>query len=179
MSVSPRILVLGTHNRKKGLEMAQLLAPFGLTIRTLADFSQAIEVEEDGDSFDANATLKAVQQARHLGHWVLGEDSGLCVDALDGQPGIYSARYSGPAATDDSNIAQLLEQLADLPLQRRTARYVSHMTLADQTGCIRAEAHGTCHGRIAPRGAARRASATIRSLRSSNTTARLANSARS
>ena len=92
---NPKILVLGTHNRKKRLELDALLQPYQVDVRCLADFPAALEVAETGSTFEENARLKATQQAAHLGHWVLGEDSGLAVDALDGAPGIYSARYSG------------------------------------------------------------------------------------
>ncbi len=142
------ILVLGTSNRKKGQEMARLLAPLGIELRTLADFPQAIDVVEDGQTFAENAAKKAVQQARHLDHWVLAEDSGLMVDALDGEPGIYSARFSGPEATDESNNRLLLERLGEIPLEKRTARYVCHMTLCDPTGQVRAESEASCRGRI-------------------------------
>ncbi len=80
--------------------------------------------------------------------WVLGEDSGLAVDALKGEPGVYSARFSGPQATDESNNQLLLEWLGKLPLEKRTAHYVCHATLSDPDGNIRAEAEGYCHGRI-------------------------------
>ena len=151
---SPRSIVLGTHNRKKGEELARLLAPTGLAVLTLADFPNAITVAEEGDSFAANAARKAIEQARHLGQWVLGEDSGLLVDALGGAPGVFSARWSGPDATDESNNRQLLEALGDTPLQRRTARYICHMTLADPQGTVRAESEAACRGRmvLAPRG---------------------------
>ena len=142
------LLVLGTGNRKKGRELASLLAPVGLELRTLAEFPEAIEVVEDGETFAANAALKAVQQAKHLGRWVLAEDSGLEVVALDGRPGVYSARYSGTKATDESNNRKLLDELADVPLARRTAGYVCHMTLADPMGNVKAESQGTCRGRI-------------------------------
>ena len=144
----PRVLVLGTNNRKKGVELSRLLEPWGMELRTLADFSHSIEVVEDGDSFAANARLKAVEQARNLEHWVLGEDSGLAVDTLDGEPGIYSARFSGENATDAENNRHLLERLADVPTERRTAGYVCHMTLSDPTGVVRAECEDTCRGRI-------------------------------
>jgi XTP/dITP diphosphohydrolase len=145
---STRLLVVGTHNQKKGDELRRLLAPHHFQLRTLADYPEAIEVVEDGDSFAANARRKAVQQARHLGRWVLAEDSGLMVDALDGAPGILSARYSGPRATDQSNNDRLLGELADLPLHLRTAHYVCHATLADAEGRIRAESQDQCRGRI-------------------------------
>ena len=84
--IARRVLVLGTGNRKKGRELAGLLSSYDFGLRTLADFPNAIEVVEDGDSFAANARLKATQQARHLQQWVVGEDSGLVVDALGGGP---------------------------------------------------------------------------------------------
>ena len=144
----PSALVLGTHNRKKAHELVELLAPVGLKIRTLADFPEALEVEETGDSFAANAALKAVTQARHLGAWVLGEDSGIVVDALAGAPGIYSARFAGPRATDEQNNRRLLAELGDTPLERRTAHYECHLALSDPAGTVRAQCAGCCHGRI-------------------------------
>lgn len=145
---SVRDLVIGTHNRKKGLELAELLAPWGFHVATLDDVPAAIEVEEIGDSFAANAVLKATKQARHLGRWVLADDSGLEVDALGGAPGVFSARFAGPNATDDDNNRHLLAQLDNLPPERRTARYVCHVAVADPDGTVRAESHGTCRGRI-------------------------------
>jgi len=142
------LIILGTANRKKAIELAEVLAPVGLRLVSLADIPNAIQVAEDGDTFVANAALKATRQARHLGHWVLGEDSGLLVDALDGAPGVFSARYSGQGATDESNNRLLLDGLGSIPLQQRTARYVCHMALSDPSGRIRAESEGTCRGRI-------------------------------
>jgi XTP/dITP diphosphohydrolase len=147
-TVSKFHVVIGTHNRKKGLELAELLAPWGFHVETLADVPSAIEVVEDGDTFAANAALKAVRQAQHLGRWVLADDSGLAVDALKGAPGVYSARFAGPKATDEENNRHLLMQLADTPLEQRTAHYVCHVTLADPAGTIRAESHDICRGRI-------------------------------
>jgi XTP/dITP diphosphohydrolase len=144
----PHLLVLGTHNRKKGLELVELVQPLGCEVKTLADFPAAIEVVEDGGTFAINAALKATQQAVHLGQWVLAEDSGLAVDGLGGRPGVYSARYAGDKATDQENNDKLLEELGDLPLEKRTAHYVCHATLADPTGQVRTEAEDTCGGRI-------------------------------
>src|SRR5690606_12575314 len=103
---------------------------------------------EDGDSFAANARLKAIAQARHLGEWVLADDSGIEVDALGGAPGIYSARFAGEPADDEANNRLLLEKLAGLPPERRGAQYYCHVTLADPSGDIRAEASGICRGVI-------------------------------
>jgi XTP/dITP diphosphohydrolase len=148
------LLVLGTTNRKKGQELARLVAPLGIEVRTLADYSDAPSIVEDGETFADNARLKATGQSKHLKTWVLGEDSGLIVDALEGAPGVYSARYAGPDATDDLNNCKLLAALGDLPSARRTAHYVCHATLADPTGAVQAEAEAYCYGRIIaePRG---------------------------
>lgn len=147
-------IILGTHNRKKLGELQELLAPFGFKLRSLDDFPAALEVEETGQTFADNARLKASEQARHLNAWVLGEDSGLAVEALGGAPGVFSARFSGPAATDDSNNRLLLEKLAKVPLERRGAHYVCHAALADPLGNVRAESEDACHGRLIfePRG---------------------------
>lgn len=144
----PSYLVIGTHNRKKGQELAEMLAPWGIAVATLDDVAGAIEVVEDGDTFAANAALKATQLARHLERWVLADDSGLAVDALNGAPGVYSARFAGSDATDEDNNRLLLHRLADTPLEKRTAHYVCHVTLADPGGMIRAESDDVCHGRI-------------------------------
>jgi XTP/dITP diphosphohydrolase len=141
-------LVIGTRNRKKGVELQELLVPLGLVVATLDEFPNAIDVVEDGDSFAANAVLKATQQARHLSRWVLADDSGLEVDALSGAPGIFSARYAGPNSSDEQNNVLLLERLGDLPLEKCTARYVCHVAVADPLGTVRAESHDVCHGRI-------------------------------
>lgn len=141
-------LVIGTHNRKKGAELVELLAPYRFRIVTLAEVDQAIDVVEDGESFSANAKKKAVQQARHLNRWVMADDSGIEVDALQCAPGIYSARYAGPNACDEDNNRRLLEELGELPLHQRTARYVCHVTVSNPAGNVRAESHATCGGRI-------------------------------
>ena len=148
------LIVLGTNNQKKGIELRQLLTPYGFELKTLADYGKSIEVVEDGDSFQANAQKKAIEQAQHLGEWVLGEDSGLCVDALKGRPGIYSARYAGDNATDESNNALLLEELSGVAREKRTAHYVCHMSLSDPDGNIMIDCEETCCGRIVevPRG---------------------------
>ena len=152
---APATLVLGTTNEGKLRELVELLAPFGIPCRSLRGLAGAIDVEETGRSFAENAALKAGQQAAALASWVLAEDSGLVVDALDGAPGIYSARFSGPVppgatgGTDDRNNALLLDKLAAVPIRRRSAHYACHAALADPAGRIVATAAGTCGGLIA------------------------------
>jgi XTP/dITP diphosphohydrolase len=145
-----QLLVLGTGNRKKGQELVRLLAPARLELRTLGDFPEAIDVVEDGDTFAANAELKATQQARRLGQWVLADDSGLEVDILAGAPGVISARYSGPGATDESNNQKLLEALRGVPPEKRGAQFVCHICLADPSGAVRGTSSASCRGRILP-----------------------------
>ena len=142
------LLVLGTHNAKKGKELVELLHLLPLTVRTLTDYPEALHVVEDGDSFAENAAKKACAQAVHLGCWVLGEDSGLCVDALDGQPGIYSARFAGEQANDLDNNRLLMDRMTDFPNDSRHAHYVCHAVLSDPTGTICGSTTGKCHGLI-------------------------------
>ncbi len=140
--------MLGTYNEKKRREMEQLLAPLGIRLATLGDVTDPIRVEESGTTFLENAILKAREQAQHLGQWTVGEDSGLCVPYLGGAPGVYSARYAGPDATDEANNAKLLEVLAGAEGDQRRAFYVSTIALCDPCGNIVATAEGRCWGRI-------------------------------
>jgi len=150
----PPTLILGTHNRKKGRELADLVAALGIEVRTLADYAHALHVLEDGETFSANARKKASEQAAHLGAWVLGEDSGLVVDVLNGAPGVHSARYAGTHASDEANNRRLLAELANTPLARRSAHYVCCAVLSNPLGEPLVESEGRCQGRILfePRG---------------------------
>lgn len=154
MVTASRRIVIATRNAKKGAELRALLAPCGVEVIGLADLPDVPEVVEDGATFAENAAKKAVHVAVHLGCWTLGEDSGLEVDALQGAPGVYSARFSGPGATDDANNMRLVRELADVPEQQRGARYVCHIAVADPAGDVRLRVEETCRGRITgqPRG---------------------------
>jgi XTP/dITP diphosphohydrolase len=153
MSAVPQ-LVLGSRNRKKSREIAEIFAPHGVALVSIADFPLVREVIEDGATFAENAAKKASVPAVELGRWVIGEDSGLIVDALAGRPGVFSARFSGPDATDEANNHKLMEELAGVPLERRTAAYVCTIALSDPGGAIRVTAEGRCRGLIItqPRG---------------------------
>ena len=118
-------LYLGTNNRKKIIELVHLLEPRGIEIKVPSDFPDVYDVDETGKTFLENARLKAISQARHRGLWAIGEDSGLCVPALGGRPGIYSARFSGPTANDESNNALLLKEMQSVHKDQRRAYYVS------------------------------------------------------
>lgn len=142
-------LILGTTNAGKLRELVELLEPHGIVCRSLAGLPGAVDVEETGATFADNAALKATLQAKALGSWVLAEDSGLVVPALDGGPGIYSARFSGPDATDVANNALLLERLSGATGRKRAAHYACHAALADPSGAVMATSSGTCGGIIA------------------------------
>jgi XTP/dITP diphosphohydrolase len=147
-STPPRRIVLGTNNTKKCSELRRLLEPLGLELLTLAEVNHPLEVEETGQTFLENARLKATEQAVHLSQWTIGEDSGLCVPYLQGAPGIYSARYSGPQATDDRNNAKLLNELQGAVADQRRAFYVSTIALSNPQGQVLIEAEGRCWGRL-------------------------------
>lgn len=152
--VSTSLLVLASRNRKKSDEIRELLKPWGIEVRGLSDFDGVPEVIEDGTTFAENAALKASQTARFLDLWTLGEDSGLCVDALGGAPGVYSARFSGEHASDEANNEKLVAELSGVDENQRGAHYVSHVTVADPTGDVKLSVEATCRGRILsePRG---------------------------
>jgi XTP/dITP diphosphohydrolase len=155
-------LVLGSRNRKKCREMAELLAlPWEanprlarIVARSLDDFEAVPEVVEDAGTFAGNARKKAVELSRALGAWVLADDSGLAVDALEGAPGVLSARYAGEPADDAANNRKLLEATSDLSDDRRGAAFHCALALADPTGALKLESDGVCRGRLTrePRG---------------------------
>jgi XTP/dITP diphosphohydrolase len=144
----PPLLVVGTRNAKKLQEIREILGDLGPELRDLSAYPGTPEVVEDGTTFEENARKKAVELARSLGEWVLGEDSGLVVPALNGRPGVYSARYAGKQGDDAANNARLLAELAPLPDDRRAAYYVCTAALADPQGEVRAVVEGRCHGVI-------------------------------
>lgn len=152
--MSNRTIILSSRNRKKSQEIAEILAPHGIEVLSITAFPEIGEVVEDGATFAENAAKKACEPARLLGKWVIGEDSGLMVDALGGQPGVFSARYSGEGATDESNNRKLQAELDGVPTDQRTAAYVCSIALSDPAGEIRARAEGRCRGLIItePRG---------------------------
>lgn len=145
---TPRTIVLASRNKKKAREVAEILAPAGFQVVPVTEFPDVPEVEEDGLTFAANAAKKASEVAMRLNQWVIGEDSGLQVDALGGAPGIYSARFSGPGATDDLNNQKLMAELAGVPDEKRGAGYICSVALSSPSGNIRIACEGTCRGRI-------------------------------
>ena len=120
-----KTLVIATKNQGKAREYAELFEPLGITIKTLADFS-AFPIDENGATFEENAMIKAQAAVDHLHLPVLADDSGICVDALDGAPGVHSARYAGDHDFVANN-AKLLQQMKNVPDEKRTAHF--HITI--------------------------------------------------
>jgi XTP/dITP diphosphohydrolase len=123
-------LVLATRNRHKGEELAALLGSLGIRVRTLAEFPDAPEVIEDGETCEANAVKKARTIADVTGLPAMADDTGLEVDALDGRPGVMAARYAGEHVSYEDNWRKLLSELADVPDERRAARFRTVAALA-------------------------------------------------
>ncbi len=153
-------VLVATGNPHKIEEIRAVLAPLGLRVLGLDDCGGDFpEPVEDGATFEANARIKAVAYARMTGRAALADDSGLEVDALGGAPGIFSARFAGVGTTraerDAANNRLLLERLRGVPSERRTARFVCAMCLAEPDGSVVAETRGAFGGVIvdAPRGA--------------------------
>ncbi len=165
------ILVLATRNQGKTREIREMLKGFPVEIRNLDDFGPIPEIEEDGSTFDENAYKKASFAARILGYPAIADDSGLVVEALNGRPGVRSARYSGANATDESNVAKLLneiksiesaesakvlngkEEINDKNVKNRNAAFECVISIAVPTGAALTY-EGRCEGIIIdePRG---------------------------
>lgn len=141
-------LVLGTRNRKKCDELADLLRDMPFEVVDLSGYPDAPEIEETGTTFEENARLKAVGVAKAIGQWVLAEDSGLVVPALNGRPGVYSARYAGKQGDDEANNNRLLAELAPFSDDKRDAYYICVAVLATPRGDAVAVTEGRCHGTI-------------------------------
>ena len=141
-------ILLATRNPDKVKELTALLGDLEICIRTLAEFPAAPDVEEDGTTCEANALKKAREMASATGIPSVADDTGLAVDALDGRPGVFAARYAGDGATYEDNCRKLLRELDGVPLERRTARFVTVAALALPEGHTQV-ATGTLVGVIA------------------------------
>ncbi|MGN0474155.1 MAG: XTP/dITP diphosphatase [Acutalibacteraceae bacterium] len=138
--------VAATNNKNKLKEFARILEPLNIEVLTVSQCGgENIDPVEDGETFEANAIIKAKAFAEALGMPALADDSGLCVDALDGAPGVYSARYSGEG--DAANNALLLKNLEGVPMEKRTARFVCAICCAYPDGRY-FTVRGECEGKI-------------------------------
>lgn len=140
-------LVVATGNPGKLEEFRRILTPLGVEVCSLREVGAALEVEETGETFLENAAIKADEVFRLTGLPAVADDSGLCVDALDGRPGVYSARYGGDAPYSQK-MDMLLEELREVPAQRRGAQFVSAI-YCRLDGDIVISCEGVCRGRMA------------------------------
>ncbi len=148
-------LLLASHNHGKATEIARLLEGTGWRVVSLTSVDSKFDVVEDGLTFRDNAQKKALAAAGRFKMWTLADDSGLVIDALDGEPGVHSARYCGPDATDADRVRRVLDRMIAVPAEKRTARFRCAMCLVDIAGSEEFF-EGEVEGRIAhhPRGTA-------------------------
>ena len=140
-------VVIATKNKGKAKDFEALFHPFGYDVVTMFEVAPDLEIEETGTTFEENAILKAETLANLLGKIVIADDSGLMVDALNGEPGVYSARYAGDH-DDEANMVKLLANMKDIPEEERTARFCCALAIAGPN-METATVFGTCEGVIA------------------------------
>ena len=140
-------VLIATNNAGKVKDFTALLKPFGINVLSLNDIEGDIDVEETGNTFEANAILKAETVAALLGKVVIADDSGLEIDALQGAPGVYSARFAGSGKSDEDNIDKVLEKLVLVPEEERTARFRCVLAVAGP-GMETETFSGSCEGLI-------------------------------
>lgn len=140
--------IIATHNRKKLGEMQRILAPLGVEVLTAEEIGKKLtDVEETGSTFIENAVLKAESGCRESSLPCIADDSGLVVDYLGGEPGVYSARYAGEHGNDEANIQKLLKNLEGVPKEKRTARFVCTVCVCFPDG-RKLTVSGKCEGYI-------------------------------
>ncbi len=140
--------LIATHNMKKRDELQRILSPLGVHVLTADEAGVDLtDVEETGTTFEENALLKARSGCKEGKMPCIADDSGLCVDALDGAPGVYSARFAGEHGNDDKNNQKLLSLLSDVPPEKRTARFVSTVACVFPDG-RELVVRGECAGKI-------------------------------
>lgn len=140
-------VIIATKNGGKAKEFKHLFEKYGYEVKTLLDFPELEEVEETGTTFEENAILKAEAVSNALNRIVIADDSGLVIDALDGRPGIFSARYAGEAKNDEANLQKVLQEMDDVPESKRQARFYCALAVASPTKETFTVA-GTCEGVI-------------------------------
>lgn len=140
-------IIIATKNKGKAKEFEQMFSARGYKVLTLLDFPELLEVEETGTTFEENAILKATAISNELAKTVISDDSGLVVDALGGNPGIYSARYAGEEKDDEANIDKVLAELESVPDSERTARFYCALAIA-KPNQEPVTVFGTCEGMI-------------------------------
>lgn len=140
-------VIVATKNAGKAKEFEHIFNQYNVVVKSLLDFEGIEEIVEDGQTFEENALIKARAIAKQFNQVVIADDSGLEVDALDGRPGVYSARYAGEGRNDQANIEKVLSELKGVPTQNRSARFVCALALVTPEG-EEVVVRGTCEGQI-------------------------------
>ncbi len=147
MRTQPTLLVVASHNKNKIREIKDLVADLSFKVVSIEELGDFPDIEEDGATFKENARKKALETAQHVHQLVLADDSGLEVDALNGAPGVYSARFAGEPTSDERNNQKLLALLEGVEPDKRGAQFRCVMALADPSGRVE-YAEGICRGSI-------------------------------
>ncbi|WP_338470438.1 XTP/dITP diphosphatase [Niallia sp. XMNu-256] len=140
-------VIIATKNAGKAKDFQKILGPYGVEVKTLLDFPAIDDVEETGETFEENAILKAEAICKKFNEVVIADDSGVVIDALDGRPGVYSARYAGEDKNDEANNDKVLKEMAEVPEKDRGARFYCAIAVA-QPGKPTIIVNGTCEGVI-------------------------------
>ena len=140
-------IIFATKNAGKAHEFSQMMEKYEVEVLSLLDIDYKDEIEETGITFEENALIKAREIALTYKATVIADDSGLAIDALNGEPGVYSARYAGDARNDAANMDKVLAALKDVPDHERTARFVCALAMVDANG-KETVVRGTCEGKI-------------------------------
>ncbi len=142
------LLWIASNNRKKRAELERILAPLGLELRTPEQLGAPFDPVEDQPDFAGNARVKAQALATLARGTALADDSGLCVDALGGRPGVHSARYGGPGLDDRGRLLRLLDELRDVPAAQRTAHFTCSLCVCAADGRVLTAIEERCEGTL-------------------------------
>lgn len=140
-------VIVATKNSGKAKEFVRMFEPLGFQVKTLLDYEEIEDIEENGSTFEENAIIKAETVSKRLNRAVIADDSGLVIDALNGRPGVYSARYAGEQKSDKDNMDKVLDELKGVEPTARTARFYCALALA-VPGMETVTVYGTCEGLI-------------------------------
>ncbi|MBM7648907.1 XTP/dITP diphosphohydrolase [Bacillus ectoiniformans] len=140
-------VIIATKNPGKAKEFKEMFSAYGYEVKTLLDYPDFPDIEETGQTFEENAILKAEAVSAATGRLAIADDSGLVIDALNGRPGVYSARYAGEAKDDQANIEKVLAELIEVPAEKRAARFYCALALAVPNEPV-LTVSGTCEGQI-------------------------------
>ncbi|GIN90249.1 non-canonical purine NTP pyrophosphatase [Siminovitchia terrae] len=140
-------VIIATKNKGKAKEFEQLFSKYGMEVKTLIDFPNVADIEETGETFEENAIIKAEAIAQLANSIAVADDSGLVIDALDGRPGVFSARYAGAGKNDEDNIDKVLDEMEAINEEERTARFYCALAIAGPS-FETVTVSGTCEGKI-------------------------------